>query len=476
MDYIQGSNRDQILLFPDAIDDFISPENPVRFIEAFVDSLNLQELDFRSAILSETGRPPYHPGDFLKLYLYGYLNAVRSSRRLEKESQRNLELMWLLKKLTPDFKTIADFRKNNTEALKGVCREFTLLCKDQDLFGGELVAIDGSKFLAVNANFRNFTHRRLKRALDHINEKVAGYLRDLDVHDQKEAPREKKGTVEELRKKIKMLKDRRKLYESKRKEMEISGENQVSLTDPESRSMMVGVGTDVAYNVQAAVDEKHHLIVDHEVVNNPTDQNELAPMAGRAKETLGVEKLKVVADRGYYHGDHIKTCEEKGIMVYTDKPETSANRKHGLFPKDVFIYDKRKDRYRCPAGKELTYRFDSLELDRHIRYYVGTGCRGCPLKSKCTRSQSSRKISRWIHEEVLERMKKRVREHPDIMKKRREIVEHPFGTMKRWMDQGFFLMRGLPKVRAEASLTVFSYNLKRAMNVLGVPKLISAVG
>jgi archaellum component FlaF (FlaF/FlaG flagellin family) len=381
--------------------------------------------------------------------------------------------MWLMKKLAPDYKTIADFRKHNSVALKKVCRNFTLLCKDQDLFGGELVAIDGSKFLAVNASSRNFTHKRLKRALQHIDQKVEQYLRDLDVHDQQESSG-KKLTVEELKKKIQLLKEKKDLYESKEKELQQSGENQISLTDPDSRSMMTGVGTDVAYNVQTAVDSKHHLIVDHEMVNHPTDQNELYPLASKAKETLQVESLSVVADMGYYHGEHVKKCEDDNITVYTEKPETSANQKIGLFHKDVFVYDKQKDVYVCPAKQELRFRSMLDEDGRLTRYYVTPACRSCPLKPKCTRGVQ-RRISRWIHEDVLDRMRQRVREHPEMMKKRRCIVEHPFGTMKRWWDQGFFLMKGLPNVRGEMSLTVLAYNLKRAIKILGVPKLIAAI-
>lgn len=473
MNHIQGLDRSQILLLPEAVDDFISEDNPVRFIDVFVENLPLVEMGFASAVVPSTGRPPYHPADVLKLYLYGYLNRVRSSRKLEMECRRNLELMWLMKKLTPDYKTIADFRKNNSAALKKVCRNFTLLCKDQDLFGGELVAIDGSKFLAVNASSRNFTHKRLKRAISHIDEKVEQYLRDLDVHDQQESS-DKKLTVEELKKKIELLKEKKDLYEEKEKELQDSGENQISLTDPDSRSMMVGVGTDVAYNVQTAVDSKHHLIVDHEVTNHPTDQNELYPLARQAKETLQVDSLDVVADMGYYHGEHIKKCEDDSITVYTEKPETSANQKRGLFHKDLFVYDNNKDSYTCPAGKELRFRSMLDEGGRLTRYYVTPACRSCPLKSKCTRGEQ-RRITRWIHEDVLDRMRQRVREHPDMMKKRRCIVEHPFGTMKRWWDQGFFLMKGLPKVSGEMALTVFAYNLKRAIKVLGVRKLVAVV-
>ena len=472
MDFIQGSAREQILLLPESIDDFIVPENPVRFIEAFVDSLPVGRLGFKT--LPTTGRPPYNPADLLKLYLYGYLNSVRSSRRLEKECHRNLEVLWLLKKLAPDFKTIADFRRDNAAELQTVCRQFTLVCQEEELFGGELVAIDGSKFLAVNANPKNITHRRLKKWLGDIDEKIAQYFKDLEFYDGQEASTHKSVSVNELKKKIANLHEKRHEYQLKKDELERSGEDQISLTDPDSRSMLVNGITDVAYNCQTAVDEKHHLIVDHEVINRPTDQNELHAMAVKAKETLAVDSLTVVADMGYYNGREIKKCEDDSITVFTAKPETSTNQKLGLFHKDLFVYNKQKDRYTCPAGKILAYKFTTDENGRLTRYYTTAGCGKCPLKVKCTRGEQ-RKISRWEHEEVLDRMKERVRSNPGMMKKRRCIVEHPFGTMKRWMDQGFFLMRGLQNVRTEFSLTVFAYNLKRAIKVLGTQKLIAAV-
>jgi transposase len=472
MDFIQGSSRDQIVLFPDSIDEYISEENPVQFIDVFVDGLDLVNLGFKS--LPATGRPPYNPSDLLKLYLYGYVNSVRSSRRLERECQRNLEVLWLMKKLTPDFKTIADFRKENTDAIRNLCREFTLLCKEQDLFGGELVAIDGSKFKAVNANYKNITHRRLKKYFQDIDEKVSQYFTDLDFYDEQESSTHKTASVNELKQKINNLKKLRRRFEAQERDLDKSPEGQISLTDPDARSMYYDGRTDVAYNCQTAVDEKHHLVVDHEVVNHPTDQNELYGMAKKAKETLGADSLKVVADMGYYHGEEIKKCEEDNITVFTAKPETSANQKLGLFHKDLFIYDKTKDCYRCPANQTLKYRATYNEGGRMTRYYVTPACRTCPLKSKCTRGEV-RKISRWEHEDVLDRMRDRMRENPDMMLKRKCIVEHPFGTMKRWMNQGFFLMKGLPKVKAEFSLTVFAYNLKRAIKVLGTQKLVAAV-
>jgi transposase len=473
MNHIQGLAREQMVLFPEAIEDYISADNPVRFLEAFVENLSLLELGFKSVMLEATGRPPYHPADLLKLYLYGYLRKIRSSRKLEIESQRNLELMWLMKKLSPDFKTIASFRRDNREALVRLCREFTLVCKELNLFSGELVAIDGSKFKAVNSSDKNVTMRMLKKKIIELDQRIERYLKDMDDHDDHDGGT-KDLTAEELNKKIDILKNRRTEYGQLKSEMENKGEMQRSLIDPDSRSMVFRKGCDVGYNVQTAVDSKHHLIVEHEVINRPTDQNELYGMALKTKETLQVDSLNVVADMGYYDGEQVKRCEEKNILVYTEKPNTSANRKLGLYPKDRFHYDKINDCYLCPAKQTLHYRSTIDEGGRLTRYYVTPACRRCPLRPKCTRG-IERRITRWVHEDVLDRMRERVRNWPTIMKLRREIVEHPFGTMKRWWDQGYFLMKGLPNVKAEMALSVFSYNLTRAIKILGTQRLIEAV-
>lgn len=474
MGHVQGVDRSQVLLFPEVVDEYLDEANPVRFLDAFVDSLDLTALGFARALPLKTGRPPYHPGDLLKLYLYGYLNKIRSSRKLEQESGRNIELMWLVRKLQPDFKTIADFRKENTKALKEVCRAFTLLCRELNLFGGELVAVDGSKFKAVNSRDRNFTEKKLARLLTQIDEKIAAYLNDLDRQDQGESSPSKL-TTEELKKKLERVRSRRDGYQQMQKALDGSDERQISLTDPDSRSMKVRQGTDVCYNVQTAVDAQHKLIVAHEVTNAVTDLAQLSGIAIAAKEALGVEHLEVVADQGYYNGQEVKTCLEAGIVPYISKPNTSANRKLGLFTKEDFRYDPVTDVYHCPAGEALPFHFENVEQGRVTRYYTTSACKGCALKPQCTRNKDHRRISRWAHEHVHEAMAKRVAEHPETLRQRKSLVEHPFGTMKRWMDQGYFLMRGLEKVRAEMSLTVFAYNLKRAMRILGVQPLMAAV-
>lgn len=396
---------------------------------------------------------------------------------LEREAKVNLEVMWLLGKLAPDFKTIADFRRDNLKAIKGVCREFTLLCRKLKLFGGELVAIDGSKFKAVNNRRRNFNEARLSKAIKALEAKIEGYLSGLDEADAAEPdPDEPRPSAAELREKIQELQQRKTKYQALKQGLQESGAKQVSLTDPDARSMVMHHrSTEVGYNVQTAVDEKHQLIVEHEVTNDPTDHAHLAEMALRAKETLGVEQLEVVADMGYYDGPEVKQCAEAGITTYIPKPITSVNQKRGLFTKQDFVYDEAKDCYRCPQGEELTYRYESFELNRQIRYYATAKCLGCPIKAKCTTNQRGRRISRWVDEKLLEDMARRVRARPEIMRRRQQLSEPPFGTIKRAMGHGYFLMRGLNKVGAEMSLTVLSYNLKRVINLIGVKKMIEAV-
>lgn len=477
MDFIRGVTRNQVILFPETVEDYITEDNPVRFIDAFAGSLDLAALGFTRVSPAETGRPAYDPADLLRLYLYGYLNRVRSSRMLEREAKVNLEVMWLLGKLAPDFKTVADFRRDNLKAIKQVCREFTLLCRKLKLFGGELVAIDGSKFKAVNNRRRNFNEARLTKAIKAIEEKIGSYLSSLDEADAADTdPDTPPPSAAELREKIKTLQQRKAKYQALQAELKESGAKQVSLTDRDARSMVMHHrSTEVGYNVQTVVDEKHQLIVEHEVTNDPTDHAHLAEMALRAKATLGVEKLEVVADMGYYDGAEVKQCAKAGITTYIPKPITSVNQKRGLFTKQDFSYDEAKDCYRCPQGEELTFRYESFESNRQIRYYATPKCLGCPIKAQCTTNKRGRRISRWVDEKLLEDMARRVRARPEMMRRRQQLSEPPFGTIKRAMGHGYFLMKGLHKVGAEMSLTVLSYNIKRVMNIIGVKKMIAAV-
>jgi transposase len=479
MNYIAGSDRGEALLFPEVLDDYIAPENPVRFIDAFVAQLDLSKAGFSNAQLNETGRPPYDPGDLLRLYLYGYLNRVRSSRGLEREAARNLELIWLLRKLRPDFKTVADFRRDNGQAIKAVCREFILLCRKLELFGGELVAIDSTKIKAQNSKGRNYSTEKLKAVLAEIEKKVSAYLEELDQSDaQEEASRadsEQRLSVEELKEKIAQLKERRKELENLAQYLEKSGGRQVSLTDPDSRAMSMGRGSTVGYNVQTAVDAKHSLIVATQVTNTTSDLGALGSMAIKAQENLEAKKLSVVADKGYYNGKEVLACDSIGVTAYVTKPLTSANTALGLYGKEKFKYDARKNCYICPAGQKLTYRFATNEKGRAIYYYRASGCKSCPLKAKCTRNKENRTITRLASEEVQERMAERVAANPQIMRRRKAIIEHCFGTIKRSLGYDYFLCRGLRNVATEINLTVLAYNLKRACNLVGVKNLIAAL-
>jgi transposase len=460
------------------LDDYITPENPVRFIDAFVAQLELSKAGFTNAQLNETGRPPYDPGDLLRLYLYGYVNRVRSSRRLEQEAARNLELIWLLRKLRPDFKTIADFRRDNSQAIKAVCREFILLCRKLELFGGELVAIDSTKIKAQNSKGRNYSEAKLKSLLAEIEKKVSAYLSELDQADAQEASRADSGpglSVEELKEKIGQLKERKKELQSLAQDLEKSGATQVSLTDPDSRAMSMGRGSSIGYNVHAAVDAKNSLIVDTQVTNTTSDSGALGTMAIKAQEALGANNLSVVADKGYYNGKEVLACDTIGVKAYVAKPMTSANTARGLYGKESFKYDARQNCYICPAGQKLTYRFATNEKGRAIYYYRASGCKSCPLKAKCTRNKENRTITRLASEEVQEKMAQRVAANPQLMRRRKAIIEHCFGTIKRSLGYDYFLCRGLRNVATEVNLTVLAYNLKRACNLVGVNNLIAAV-
>jgi transposase len=475
MSHIRGADRSEVLLFPEALDDYITQDNPIRFIEAVVLSLDLAELGFARATPAPTGRPGYNPADLLKLYVYGYLNRVRSSRLLEREAVHNVEIMWLLGRLTPDFKTIADFRRDNLEPLKRVCREFTLLCRRLNLFGGELVAIDGSKFRADNSRKRNFNPAKLERIIKALDERIISYLAEMERQDAAE-PSATRRSAAELRAKIEHLKERRQFHEETARRLRESGAQEISLTDPESRLMAVGQGLDVCYNVQTAVDSKHKLIVHLEVTNAQTDEGCLVGMATTAADVLEVETLEVVADKGYYAGEEIKRCEEQGIVTFIPKVRVVPRLKNQLFTKDDFRYDPRTDTYTCPEGARLTHRFTTPERNGvKQRYYRTTAYKTCGVRAVCTENNRGRTIKRLMDEDVLERMAERLKTHPEKMRLRSQLVEHPFGTMKRGMNQGYFLLRGLKKVAAEMSLTVLCYNLKRVLKIVGVGELLGAV-
>jgi len=477
MAYQEGIAREQAILFPETIDDYIAEDNPVQFIDAFVDSLDLRLLGFKRAQPEETGRPPYHPGDMLRLYIWGYLNRVRSSRCLEKETHRNVEVMWLIKKLTPDFKTIADFRKDNRDALRRVYKEFTLVCKGLGLFGGELISIDGSKFRAVNCKKRNFNRAKLMKRIKEIEEEIEKYLRELEENDAKEAT-VSGVSAEELKAKIEWLKKQGKEYRGLLQRLIESGQSQISLTDSDSRAMLNNQRVEVCYNVQATVDSKHKLVPDYEVSNEGTDYGHLSEMAGRAKEILGVEKLEALADKGYYCAEEIKECVENGVTPYIPEPERKAplgEVPQPEFYESKFIYDREGDKYICPGGSELIFRKNYTQGGKVMKIYQSQGCWGCELRAKCTNNPNGRTILRWEHEEILEDMRARVKSNREKVRMRQWLSEHPFGTIKRGFNQGYMLLKGLSNVRAEMGLTFLAYNIKRAINIVGVEALVAAV-
>jgi len=469
MHYIIGESREQITMFPEVIDDYISAENPVRFLEAFVDGLDMKELGFERSEPKDIGRPGYDPRDLLKLYLYGYLNRIRTSRKLEIEANRNLELMWLMRKLTPDFKTIADFRKDNIKAIRKVFGEFTTICKKLELFGGELLGVDGSKFRASNSKKRNYSAAKLKSLIRKADERIEEYLKELDDGDKEEE--QSKVKAEELNQKIEKLKKIREEYKETEKKLRESGEKQISLTDPDARLMKSAQGTHVCYNAQMAVDSKNKMIAAMELTNEGNDQHQLAPIAVQAKRELGVERIKVVTDRGYYDSDQVKECSDQEITVYMSKPGVKVIK--GVWGKDRFEYNAERDVYRCPAGEELTYR--TIDKQKSMRLYKTDRCAECAMKKQCTRGEGSRLIKRHIHEAVMDEMALRVKEDGQMLRRRAGLAEHPWGTMKRFLDMGHFLLRGKEKVGTEMTLMGLIYNMKRAFNVVGVPKLITAL-
>jgi transposase len=473
--FVEGDDRKQVALLPECVDDYVGQDNPVRVIDAFVDELDLAELGFNGTTPALTGRPSYHPGVMLKIYIYGYLNRIPSSRRLERECQRNVELMWLTGRLAPDFKTIADFRRDSGAAIRNVCRRFVELCRGLKLLSSDMVAIDGSKFKASNTRDRNYTASKIDKRQKQIEESVQRYL-DLIESADRTSPTGFDVKTVRLYEKIAVLRQQMRELKQIGRQLEEQPDKQLSLTDPDARSMATsGRGSGiVGYNVQAAVDTKHHLIVEHEVTNVGNDHGQLSKMAISAKRAMGRSKLKVVADRGYFSGPEIKACDLNGISAYVPKPLTSASRKKGLFTKADFIYVAKSDTYRCPAGERAIHRFTTVEHDLNLRVYWPSACPRCHLKERCSPSDY-RRIRRWEHENVLEVMQRRLDRKPDAMTIRRSTVEHVFGTLKHWMGPAHFLTRTLRRVSTEMSLQVLAYNLKRVMNILGVQGTLKAM-
>jgi len=486
--FIEGENRFQATLFPESLEDYIAADNPVRVIDAFVNGLDLKRLGFERAEPSATGRPAYEPAVMLKIYVYGYLNRLTTTRVLEQETHRNVDLIWLTGRLMPDHKTIGEFRRNNRKAIRRVCADFVGICRDLKLFEQVIVAIDGSKFKAVNGRDKNFTRKSIKRRMKRLQEHIDRYLTILDEAD-KRAPEEHKYTAEELADKIASMKQQMGRLQVIEEQVQAHPDKQVSLTDPDARSMAkAGGGSTVGYNVQTAVDGENHLIVAHEVTNATTDRSQLSSMAKQAKAAVSEETaeektdeaeeaepedaLTVVADAGYYKGEEIVECKNNGIKALVPKVDTSGKRAKGQYTRSDFIYDAKHDAYDCPARQRMTYRFSTEDKGKKMRVYMTRHCAACPLKAKCTTGKQ-RRIKRWQHEHVLEAAAADLKKRPDAMRLRKQIVEHPFGTIKHCMGATHFVMKRLPNVQTEMSLHVLAYNLRRVINIFGVPKLIA---
>ena len=468
--FVEGVNRRQAEFLPALLDDYVDEDNQVRVIDVFVDELDLAALGFERVQPASTGRPGYSPGCMLKLYLYGYLNQVQSSRRLEREARRNTELMWLTGKLAPDFKTIADFRRDNAEAIRSACSAFVAICRGLGLLAGGVVAVDGSRFKAVNTRDKNFTPGAVRRRIEQAEASIARYLQALDTADRQD------GETAELRgRRIKdrLVSLRRQVRELQAVEADLATapDRQISLTDPDARAMATnGKGTGmVGYNVQAVVDATHHLIVAHEVTNQGHDCSQLANMTRQAKAATGCEELRVLADRGYFSGEEILACEQAGATPYVPKPLTSGAKAEGRFGKADFVYLPDRDVYRCPAGQTLPWHMATVEHGMTLHRY-----RACAIKGQCTTSLH-RRITRWEHEAIIDAMQQRLDREPHAMRIRRQTVEHVFGTLKAWMGATHFKTKRLKNVAAEMSLQVLAYNLKRVIAILGVRPLISSI-
>ena len=474
MTHISGEERSQLQLLPDAVEDYVGPDNPVRFIDAFVNGLDLEAAGFQRVHPKVTGRPGYNPSDLLKFYIYGYLNRIRSSRRLEVESHRNLELIWLRRRLQPDFKTIADFRRDNRKAFRQVFRDFVSLCRELNLYGRELLAVDGTRIKAVNSRKRNFTRAGLDYRLKKTDERLERYLKELDEADAQDCGGTKCTT--DLAEKIESLRKRRASLQAHKKALQQSGDSQLSLTDPDARAMEAGTRVAVGYNAQIAVDTKHNLIAEQQVHSKVSDLGLLAETASAARQNLEADRIAAVADKGYFKIEDIEACEAAGVTPYVPKPKRSPARSAGRFPKSAFHYDKETDSYICPNGQRLSPTYVTKVRNTPLTCYANfQACRECGIREGCTKSYY-RGIVRYVNEAVLERMAERLAKRPEILNRRGESVEHPFGSIKQWMGQGAFLMRRLENVRGEFSLTALAYNMRRAINLVGVPALIEAVG
>jgi transposase len=469
MAHVTGQSRYQTTLFPEVLDEVVGRDDAVRVIDAFVAGLDLEKLGFSKVAAEEMGRPPYAPGDLLKLYIYGYLHRIRASRRLEAETQRNVQVMWLLNRLTPAFKTIADFRKDHAEAIVGVCRAFIRFCREQSLFGAELLAIDGTKIAAVASRKQVMTPQRIEKMNAAIDRKIADYLASMDEADREEPGAAKPVDVAAA---IEALKAQKEQLQGQAQDLAAGGLKQMVMTEREAKLMRTPHGHAVAYNAQTAVDAEHRLIAAFDLTNEGNDYGQLHPMAVQARDAVGADEVTVVADTGYSNGQHGALCERDGITAVVPRAETVNPNGTQYFSRDRFRYDRESDSWRCPAGATLSL-FKTSHTQKK-KEYASRACGTCALKSHCTKA-ARRVIVRDFYEDAREAMHRRASTDPIWMKLRRAIVEHPFGTMKWLMAHPRFLLRGLKKAKAELALGVLCYNLKRVINILGVPALLQAL-
>ena len=470
--HILGQSRTQTTLLPEVLDDFVNEDNPVRVVDVFVDGLDLQTLGFERVIATGKGRPGYHPAVMLKLYIYGYLNRIQSSRRLEKESHRNVELMWLLTRLMPYFKTIADFRKDNGKDIKAVCRQFVQMCRQMNMFADSLFAIDGSKFKAVNSKDNNYLPSNVKYRINKIEKSIEEYLSNMDTQDKTDKS-DNKATPSKLEWLQKRLAELRVIEE----EVNAHPDKQVSKNDPDARLLLTRhLNRQVCYNVQTAVDTKHHLIISHDI-DKAADRGQLTSVAKQVQQAMNKKDITVLADKGYFSRLDIKASRDLGITANVPQTDTSGSARKGIFNKSLFRYDKDKDVYICPAEETLQNRFRATEkgVEQDI-YFNNIACSHCEIRAKCTQSKKDpRRMRRWIHEPIIDAMQKRLDDNRDIPVLRKQTVEHPFGTIKMWMGAQHFLMTRKHNVLTEMSIHVLAYNLKRMMSIMGVTGLISAM-
>ena len=474
--FIEGVQRSQTVLFPERLEDWIGEDDLVRVIDLFVDELDLATLGFVRSTSARTGRPGYHPAILLKLFIYGYLNRIPSSRRLEREAGRNVEVMWLIGRLVPDHKTIAEFRRTNGRAIRKTCAQFVELCRRIGVLKGDCVAIDGSKFKAVNNRDRNFTKNKIASRLAHLEADVESYITEMVRIDRQEEGEARAGKVSHLARRYGRIRQEIARLKTMEQALAAAPDGQISLTDPDARAMATSARHSgmVGYNVQTAVDTESHIIVTHEVTNQGFDRDQLSPMAIAAKDALQRDDLHAIADKGYFSGPEILACHEAGITTTVPRPATSGNAAKGMYVKADFVYDAERDVYICPAGEELIYRYTTEERGIRVRRYWINECQTCPLQSRCT-TGAERRITRWEHEHLIDAMRERLSRDTDPMTLRRCTVEHPFGTIKAWMRHTHFLTRRLKNVRTEMALNVLAYNIKRVISLIGIRRLMKAI-